>query len=348
MKAKAHRQIAIWLYCGAATIIIQIILGGITRLTGSGLSITEWQPLLGTLPPMNNAAWQQSFDKYKEIAQFKIVNPHFTLEDYKSIFFWEWFHRNWARFMGLVFIIPFIVFVIRRQLSKKLFIQLLVLFLLGLLQAVIGWIMVKSGLNDTAIVVNDMKLAIHFIAAIILLCYIFWVAFSLSIKRERYNYSKKLKNFCLLIIAVIFIQLFFGALMAGSKAALAAVTWPDINGYLIPPELYQNGAEYSNSHLLWIQFIHRLLAYVLVVLIIILYFKAAGWRKDKYLASIRIVPIIIVVVQAVLGIVTLLNVFSPHFKVYALLHQFIGMVLLIVLLHFYFMCSKKNGWITFI
>lgn len=348
MKAKANKQIAIWLYCGAATIIIQIILGGITRLTGSGLSITEWQPLLGTLPPMNTAAWQQSFDKYKEIAQFKIVNPHFTLEDYKLIFFWEWFHRNWARFIGVVFIIPFIVFLIRRQLSAKLFIQLLVLFLLGLLQAVIGWIMVKSGLNDTAIVVNDMKLAIHFIAAIILLCYIFWVAFTLSIKRERYNYSTRIKNFCLLIIAVIFIQLFFGALMAGSKAAFAAVTWPDINGYLIPPELYQTGGSYANTHLLCIQFIHRLLAYVLVALIVILYFKTVRWKKDKYLSSIRIIPIIIIVVQAILGIVTLLKVLSPHFKVYALLHQFVGLVLLIVLLHFYFMCSKKHGRITFI
>ncbi|TCC81686.1 COX15/CtaA family protein, partial [Pedobacter hiemivivus] len=171
MKVKDNKQIATWLYFGAGTIIIQILLGGITRLTGSGLSITEWQPLLGTIPPLNQSAWQTSFDKYKEIAQFHIVNSHFTLEDYKSIFFWEWLHRNWARFIGIAFLFPLIYFLIRKKIEKKLLFSLLFLFILGLLQAIIGWIMVKSGLNDINIKVNHIRLSIHFVAALILLCY---------------------------------------------------------------------------------------------------------------------------------------------------------------------------------
>ncbi|WP_442588924.1 COX15/CtaA family protein [Pedobacter sp. AW31-3R] len=348
MRAKPNKQVAIWLYCGAITIIIQIILGGITRLTGSGLSITEWQPLLGTLPPMNTAAWQDSFDKYKEIAQFKVVNPHFTLEDYKSIFFWEWLHRNWARFIGLVFLIPFIIFLIKNQLSRRLFYQLIIIFLLGLLQAVIGWIMVKSGLNDTSLVVNEVKLAIHFIAAIILLCYILWIAFHISIKRSTYNYSSGVSNILIATIAVIFIQLFFGGLMAGSKAALAAVTWPDMNGYFIPPDLYQAQSPDLNAHLLWIQFIHRMLAYGLIILVSILYIKTTYWRKDKNLSRLRLAPLIMVWIQAILGVVTLLNVLNPNFKIYAILHQFVALILLAVILLGYYLCSKKNGWITFV
>ena len=180
MKDK-NSQIAVWLYCGALAIVFQIILGGITRLTGSGLSITEWQPLTGSLPPLSTAEWQSSFDKYKEIAQYKVINAHFSLDDYKSIFFWEWLHRNWARFIGLLFAVPFIVFLVQRKLSSKLLLQLAILIVLGLLQAVIGWIMVKSGLNNEMTAVSEIKLAIHFITAIILLCYTFWVAFTLSI-----------------------------------------------------------------------------------------------------------------------------------------------------------------------
>lgn len=347
MKDKPNKQVAIWLYCGAITIIIQIILGGITRLTGSGLSITEWQPLLGTLPPLNTAAWEESFDKYKEIAQFKVVNSHFTLEDYKSIFFWEWFHRNWARFIGLVFLVPFIVFFIKNQLSSKLLIQLVIIFLLGLLQGVIGWIMVKSGLNDTSIVVNEVKLSVHFIAAIILLSYVLWIAFPLSIHSSIYNYSSGVTRLLLAIMAVSFVQLFFGGLMAGSKAALAAVTWPDMNGFFIPPALYQAKASAVSVHLLWIQFIHRLLAYLLIVLVSVLYVKTAYWKENSALSKLRPIPLILIWIQVILGVITLLKVLGPDFKVLAILHQFVGIIFLIPLLMGYYLCSKKNEWITF-
>src|SRR5690606_25315793 len=127
--------------------VIQVLLGGITRLTGSGLSITEWKPILGTIPPLNEQAWQEAFLKYQQIAQYKLLNSHFSLSDFKAIYFWEWFHRNWARFMGLVFIIPFVYFIFTKKIDKKMIKPMIILFLLGALQGLIGWIMVKSGLN---------------------------------------------------------------------------------------------------------------------------------------------------------------------------------------------------------
>lgn len=345
MKAKSNRQIATWLYYGAIGIYIQIILGGITRLTGSGLSITEWKPLLGALPPMNTAEWQTSFDQYKEIAQFKLVNAHFSLADYQSIFFWEWLHRNWARFLGFLFIIPFIKFLIKKQISKKLLGKLIVLFLLGLLQALIGWIMVKSGLNDTSIAVSDIRLAIHFITAVILLCYTVWMATGLS---DRYYvrppYIPGLLLLTGITLSLLMIQLFAGALMAGSKAALAAPTWPDINGHFIPPALYKSGSNTADTYLLAVQFAHRSLAYLLCLLVLILFKKSSLWKRKTHrrLYLIRLIPLLLICLQTALGILTLLNSNLRGYRYYAIVHQGTGLLLLISLLLFFYACHKMR------
>ena len=140
-----NSQVGWWLIVGVLMIMIQVVLGGITRLTGSGLSITEWAPLLkGILPPMNETEWQEAFDKYKQIGQYKFINFDFTLDDFKFIFFWEWLHRLWARLIGFVFIIPFIYFIIKGRIKRDMVVPMVILFLLGILQAVIGWIMVKK------------------------------------------------------------------------------------------------------------------------------------------------------------------------------------------------------------
>lgn len=342
MKAKANQQLAIWLYTGAFSIFIQIILGGITRLTGSGLSITEWQPLLGFLPPMNKAAWQHSFEQYQQIAQFKLVNSQFKLADYKSIFLWEWLHRNWARMIGLIFIIPFAGFVITKKIKPKMFVQLVILFSLGLLQAIIGWVMVKSGLSDTAVTVSDLRLAIHFITAAILLCYTLWMAFSLSMPVKPITNSFRLKNIAGITFVLLLLQLFFGALMAGSHAALAAPTWPDMNGYLIPPELLTLKPGAENTYLLAVQFIHRLFAYTISFLVLILFFKTAHWTSSPTLSAFRILPIILVIIQLLLGIITVLNSFNSCYRFYALFHQGTGLLLLSsVLLVFYISNTTK-------
>jgi cytochrome c oxidase assembly protein subunit 15 len=175
------RPVAIWLLAGVIMIIVQVLLGGITRLTGSGLSITEWNPLLGAMPPVNQHDWQAAFSGYQKIAQFKKLNSNFSLADFKFIFFWEWFHRLWARLLGVVFMVPFIIFIVQRRFKKEMVQPLFILFLLGGLQGLIGWLMVKTGLNDQNLYVTHFSLAIHFISAMVLLVYTFWFALKLLI-----------------------------------------------------------------------------------------------------------------------------------------------------------------------
>ncbi|NQX43673.1 cytochrome c oxidase assembly protein subunit 15 [Pedobacter steynii] len=344
MKGNTNKPIAIWLYFGAFTIFLQIILGGITRLSGSGLSITEWKPLMGFLPPLNENDWQLSFDKYKQIAQFHVVNAHFSLEDYKSIYFWEWFHRNWARFIGLGFIFPFFYFAIKRKMNFKLRAQIFVLFLLGLLQAVIGWLMVQSGLNDTDISVSHIRLAIHFVAAVILLCYTLWLAFTLSLNHIKMRHRLRFSKLNIAILAVLFMQLIYGAFMAGTHAALAAPTWPDMNGFVIPTELqnHPNTLSYLTGNLLAIQFIHRSLAYVICLLVLVLYLRSVSWKINSLLSYIRLFPLLLVGIQVISGIMALLKSIGPHYSAFALFHQFTGILLTVSLLLLLFLNLKKN------
>lgn len=344
MKANTNRAIAIWLYFGAFSILIQILLGGITRLCGSGLSITEWKPLLGILPPLNENDWQMSFDKYKQIAQFHVVNAHFSLEDYKSIYFWEWLHRNWARFIGLAFIIPFLYFVLKRKMDFKLLGMIFILFLLGLLQAVIGWLMVQSGLNDTDISVSHIRLAIHFIAAVILLCYTLWLAFGLSLTHIKMRHRLRFSKLNILILGLLFIQLTYGAFMAGTRAALAAPTWPDINGFIIPPDLYHQPLtlHYLTGNLFAIQFIHRLLAYIICLLIPILYLRSVSWKINPLLSYVRLLPLLLIGIQVISGVSTLLKSISPDYLAFALFHQFTGILLTVSLLLMLFLNLRKS------
>jgi cytochrome c oxidase assembly protein subunit 15 len=195
---RSARPVAIWLLVGVAMIIVQIILGGITRLTGSGLSITEWKPILGTIPPLTEAAWQTAFSKYQQIAQYKHLNFDFTLSDFKFIYFWEWLHRVWGRLIGVVFLIPFVVFLVQRRFHADMVKPLLILFLLGGLQGAVGWIMVQSGLNDEDLYVSHIRLAIHFMLALVLLVYTFWFALKLLVPQRSTIVHGVLKKFALL------------------------------------------------------------------------------------------------------------------------------------------------------
>lgn len=344
MRDNTNRPIAIWLYFGAFCIMVQILLGGITRLSGSGLSITEWKPLMGFLPPLNDVEWQHSFDQYKKIAQFQLVNAHFSLEDYKSIFFWEWLHRNWARFIGLAFLLPFLYFLLKRKIERKLILPISLLFQLGLLQAVIGWLMVKSGLNDTDISVSHIRLAIHFISAIILLGYTLWLAFKLSLDKLKMKHRLQFSTLNISILLLLFIQLIYGAMMAGSHAALAAPTWPDMNGYVVPPNV--SGHLFSmhqlTENLLTIQFVHRFLSYTICILVFLLYIQTSSWKINIYLSYIRITPVLLVLIQIITGIAALLHSINGDYKTYDLIHQFTGMLLTVSLLLLLFLNQKKT------
>ncbi len=324
-------------------LIIQIVLGAITRLTGSGLSITEWKPLLGAIPPLTEQAWQESFEKYQQIAQFKKLNNHFVLSDYKAIFFWEWFHREWARLIGVVFIIPFSVFVLRKQISRKMVLPLIVLFLLGGLQGLIGWIMVKSGLNDTAVVVNHVKLAIHFVSALILLVYLQWFTMGLSVPPSQIRYRAGLQKTTSLLLFLLFLQMIYGAFMAGSHAALYGATWPDINGQILPRGMFSSVNAFHDlvNNPITIQFIHRSLAYLIAVVILFWYYQASKIERTYWLRKYRSLVLLLMLVQIVLGILALVNSMYSQAIYYAVVHQLVGILLLLVIVAAAFLVRRS-------
>ena len=200
-------------------LMIQVMLGGITRLTGSGLSITEWNVITGMVPPLHNQEWQLEFDKYKQTQQYQLLNTGFSLSDFKFIFFWEWFHRFWARLVGVVFIVGFVYLLLKRKLKTEMIRPLLILFLLGALQGAIGWIMVVSGLTGDALYVKPAKLTLHFVFAMGLISYAFWFALQLLYPVTRIRNARSLRRFSIALLVLIFIQVSYGALMAGHKAA---------------------------------------------------------------------------------------------------------------------------------
>lgn len=334
-----NRPVTIWLLIGACMIFIQVLLGGITRLTGSGLSITEWQPILGAFPPMNERAWQEAFEKYQQIAQFKYINSHFDLNDFKSIYFWEWFHRDWARLMGLVFIFPFAYFIITKRIHKGMIHPMIILFLLGALQGIIGWVMVQSGIGTSLLYVSHIRLAIHFIAALVLLAYVLWFAMLISVPASSLSYAPAARKLNIWILILLTVQLVYGAFMAGSHAALAAPTWPSINGMWWPGEymLTQGSVLHDiTNNLISIQFIHRNLAYLLTILVCIWTFRVSALPKTSVLFRMRFIPLVIVLVQVALGVIALLHSIRDTKLIYSIIHQGVAIVLLAAFIVSYF------------
>jgi cytochrome c oxidase assembly protein subunit 15 len=351
---RSSRPVAIWLLVGVLMIIIQIILGGITRLTDSGLSITEWKPILGSVPPMNDVEWQKAFEKYKQIAQFKHLHSYFSLENFNSIYFWEWLHRNWGRLIGIVFIIPFLIFIKQKRIDRTLIKPMIILFLLGGLQGAIGWIMVQSGLNEENLYVSHIRLCIHFLAAVLLLVYVFWLALKILIPKERSIHHPSLKKFTITILVIFVIQLAYGAFMAGLKAATAAPTWPDMNGAYLPAGFYNyNDQSYSFAEALVnnkfvVQFIHRNLAYLIFILVIAWTIKASKSGQSRLFNKLKWWPLIFVFTQLLLGIASVLT--SPQkiplqwgvFEWNALLHQLVAMLFLLSLVFVLYILSSNK------
>lgn len=343
----SRKIIARWVFTGVAMIIIQVLIGGITRLTGSGLSITEWKPIMGVLPPMNESEWQQAFEKYQGIAQFKFINNHFTISDFKFIFFWEWFHRLWARMiLGIAFVIPFFYFLYKGHIKKYMYTPLFTLVALGALEGVVGWIMVKSGLNDKNLYVNHIKLSIHFIIAMFIASYATVFGTSLITTKDDFTVNKKLKKVLIFIILLTGIQLIYGAFMAGLKAANAAPTWPLINGMLVP-----NTAKSLDDFLFFdklsIHFIHRTLAYIILVLIFFWWLKSKKNLTTNLFTKTKNYPLYLVITQVILGISSIFlspNIILGNFKsfeLFALLHQLTGMLLILSLVINVYLIKKN-------
>lgn len=346
---RSSKPVAIWLLIGVGMLIVQILLGGVTRLTGSGLSITEWDVITGTLPPLNEQQWIEQFNKYKQTPQFLILNSDFTLHDFKFIFFWEWFHRVWARLIGVVFAIPFIIFLFQKRFKEEMIKPLIVLFLLGALQGAVGWIMVASGLTGDAFYVKPTRLMLHFILALGLLCYTFWFALQLIVPDEKRFINRPLNKFTLLILAVLAVQLAFGALMAGHKAATVAPTWPDINGSFVPSNMFSSPGGLLNliENKITIHFIHRSFAYILFVLIIFWTWRSYKVKANELYSKTRPLPFLLVLIQVILGILSLLSsvkIVPNHWGLFewiAQLHQLIAMFLLLSLTWMTYLIKSK-------
>lgn len=346
----SSKLVARWLLLGVIMTVIQVALGGITRLTGSGLSITEWEVITGTLPPLNEQAWMVEFDKYRQTPQFQLLNFEFTLDDFKFIFFWEWFHRLWARLIGLVFAGGFIWFIIRKHFKKEMIQPLMMLFVLGILQGAVGWIMVASGLTGDAVYVKPTRLALHFIFALGLLCYTFWFALKLLVKEDQLIQSPALRKTNLLLIAVLIIQLLYGALMAGHKAANVAATWPTINGEWVPSSLFSHQPFLLNfiDNKILVHFIHRGLAYVLLIMMIIWSIQLWKTKGTRLFYRIRMIPLILTGLQVLLGIFSILTSTGiipgqwGAFEWMAQLHQLTGMCLLLSLVFTLFVIRAKS------
>ncbi len=287
------RGVKIWLVVGLIMVVGQIVIGGITRLTESGLSITEWKPLSGALPPLNEADWAVEFDKYQESPQYAKIFADISLADFKFIYFWEWFHRQWARMMGVVFVVGFLVFWRKKYLDPPLMRRLGVVVLLAALAASFGWIMVASGLIDRPWV-NAYKLTLHLSLGLSLFAYLLWVSLQVILpRRAGYPHSSVDKLRWPLNILLV-CQLLLGGVMSGAKAALPYPSWPDMNGKFIPTPLL-NANQWSVENLVnyesslfqpaLFQFFHRMTAYALIIMA--LYFV---YRCAKDLRRARVDP----------------------------------------------------------
>ncbi len=346
---KNNRQVAIWLLIGVGMIVVQVLLGGITRLTESGLSITEWKPITGALPPLNDASWQIEFEKYRTTDQFKYVHQHFSLSDFKFIFFWEWAHRQWARLIGLVFLAGLIYFLIRKKMNRTMVTPMIILFFLGGLQGAIGWLMVKSGLVPEKYFVGHIELSTHFIAALIVLAFTLWFALGLLPGMQQKVYNSGLKNMLTGILVLLFFQLVYGGFMAGLRAAQSAPTWPDINGNFFPSAFNELSPWTKNliNNKIAIHFIHRGLAYLLLVISIVFYLRSSKNTGNLVFMKLRATLMILLVSQVILGILTVVNATNTGWFLWlGLSHQFTAMLLTMCMVSLMFLVKKNRQLIS--
>lgn len=296
------RAVGFWLLAVALVILAMVVIGGLTRLTGSGLSITEWDPIMGAIPPLNHAQWAEAFAKYQHIPQYTIENQGMTLEGFKGIFWWEWSHRFLGRFVGVLFAGPFIWFAATGAIARREWPRFVVLFLLGGLQGAIGWWMVASGL-EVRVSVAPYRLAIHLGAAIILLGAMVWTALDYL----RGKGEGRTPRYALGFIALVYVQMLLGALVAGLHAGLIYNTWPDMNGQFVPEDAFALTPLWRNvfENPALAQFDHRMVAYAVAALVVLIYARAIrlgkGWAKSSGKAAT-----ILVTIQIFLGILTLL------------------------------------------
>ncbi|KPK12674.1 MAG: heme A synthase [Acidithiobacillales bacterium SG8_45] len=306
----SNRAIAIWLFVVAALIFSMVVLGGVTRLTRSGLSMVEWAPIMGVVPPITEAQWQETFDKYKQFPEYQKINKGMSVHEFKSIFWFEYSHRLLGRTIGLAFLIPFIFFVVRKQIEKQDVPKYLLMFVLGGLQGLLGWYMVKSGLVNRPHV-SQYRLTAHLVAAIAIYSYILWVAWGLIVPKRDAEATRlrSLRNLGIGLTGLIILMIVSGGFVAGTKAGLAYNTFPTMNGYWVPEGLYAMQPWWLNwfENATTIQFNHRLIAWILILAVPAYWFHARRHAPDEATRLALHLLLAMLAIQVVLGITTLLH-----------------------------------------
>ncbi|MBA4783089.1 MAG: COX15/CtaA family protein [Rhizobiales bacterium] len=341
--ARHLAAIRFWLFSVLGLIAAMVVVGGATRLTDSGLSITEWKPLLGAIPPLSHADWIEAFDKYRQIPEYQLVNKGMSLADFQFIYWWEWAHRFLGRIIGLAFFVPAVMFWVLGWLPKALKPRIVVLFLLGGLQGVIGWWMVASGLVDR-VDVSQYRLAIHLTLACVLFAAVLWVATGLR-QRTSVDAERQMLGMAWFLIAAVLFQIFAGGLVAGMDAGLAYNTWPAMDGSIVPGGLFAMSPFWVNlfENAKTVQFNHRMIAYALWLLAI----GHAVWVVTKPVplhAKIAAGAIAAAVsLQAVIGILTLVMVVPLNV---ALMHQFGALIVLAAAVLYARVLKGPSGFIA--
>ncbi len=324
--ANRTRIIRVWLFAIAALVILMVVVGGATRLTESGLSIVEWKPITGVLPPLTAAQWQTEFEKYQAIPQYRILNRGMSLDSFKTIFWWEWAHRLLGRLIGIVFLLPLLGFLWLGWIEPRLRVRLWLIFGLGALQGAVGWWMVASGLTERT-AVSQYRLGTHLLLACLILVATLWTATAIE-PMQKVAVAARSRAVALLLLILVLLQIYFGALLAGLRGGLIYNSWPLIDGALIPPpaELLSGTPIWRNlfENVLTVQFDHRMIAYILWLVAAVHatdMLRHEGWR----VGAGALVLAAVATLQVGLGIMTLVYLTPLPL---ALLHQANAMLVL--------------------
>ena len=324
----APRAIAVWLFAVAALVLVMVTVGGATRLTGSGLSITEWQPILGAIPPLSHADWMVAFDKYRQIAQYKLVNKGMSLEAFQFIYWWEWGHRQLGRLIGLAYGMPLLAFTLLGRVPHGLMPKLLGLLVLGGLQGAMGWYMVQSGLTDR-VSVSQYRLAAHLTLAAVIFAGLIWVGLdALGSRRIRLRtLANGARSVSGVLVVLVLLQIALGAFVAGTKAGLSHNTWPLMDGRLVPSGLLAMTPAWLNAfeNVATIQYNHRMLAYGIAGLALWQAWQTWATADDEHVRGSGLLLGVVVAAQVAIGIWTLLAMVPLWL---GLIHQALAFVLL--------------------
>lgn len=319
----------------ALAVFLMVVIGGVTRLTDSGLSMVEWRLLMGTLPPLSEQEWERVFSLYQEkTAQAKIVNPNMTLSEFKGIFFWEYIHRLWGRMLGVLFIVPFISFWVLGFLNSKFTKKLLIALVLGGSQGLLGWFMVKSGIgDDEAIRVSAYRLSAHLLLAFFLFAYLVWLTLEVFKPKLNKPGHSDVVTASWLLIALFTVQSLFGGFMAGIRGALSYPTFPKMNGEWIPSALWISEMGWQNiaENPAFVHFVHRILAGVLCIMTIYVWgvYRSYQTADGHYLyTKVLDVTLFVILVQFLLGVSVVLNSVGTISVSLGSLHQSVAVILL--------------------